>query len=78
MARVLRVLRDRQTDRQTDKGDTMNRFDKFTDQEQGLIHCALFIAIEQWRKDKVAVPDMAIEFDRQIVQAESFQAEIGY
>lgn len=56
----------------------MNRFAKFTEQEQGLLTTALYIAIEQWRKDIDAVPDMAATFQKQIDQAEGFRTEIGY
>ena len=56
----------------------MPRFDAFTEHEQGLLACALYIAIEQWRKDIELVPCMKEQFEKQIAQAEGFRTEIGY
>ena len=55
-----------------------DRFGVFTEQEKGLMTTAFFIAIEQWRKDADAVPDMRATFEKQIEQAEGFREEIGW
>lgn len=56
----------------------MARFDDFNEKEQGLITCALYLAIEQWRKDIIAVPELKSSFESQIAIAEGFRDEIGY
>lgn len=54
------------------------RFDQFSDYEQGVLSTALFIAIEQWEKDKQTVPELAPNFQRSIEAAKKFKEEIGY
>lgn len=54
------------------------RFESFNDSEQGLMSIALFIAIEQWRKDIINVPSMKHTFEIQIERAEKLREEIGF
>lgn len=55
-----------------------NQFDNFTERDKGLLSTALFMAIEQWSKDAVACPELAIEFNFQIRTAEDMRESIGY
>lgn len=55
----------------------MERFGKLTHEERSLLHCALFVAIEQWEKNAQANPGrLSQAFEKQIETGGKLQEEL--